>query len=1114
MDEIMKQMLFYHRLSLLCLTGMLIFMGITAILYKKENMKTVLEYFWRNRKKKMVWIIFLLCTLFAAGGAMQTEAEEVTKSEESEGPEVTPAVLEAFFIGNDTEEIEYTAQPVEIFMTIRCDGEQFQTAKTALEYRKEGETVWNKIEIDLLQWETVEEDLFAVSLLFNGDEAVECAFELRAAYEDQIGGALVLGEAVEEPVKRLVIDQKKPVLKTIYRDEKGEVLELLSYYPKAEEITAEFQVTEPFLDEEKTQIRVLNYDRKENLRKEETVSLENGVGIIQISVDGHYRVEAKIVDKAGNTTVQDFQFGIDRTPPENPEIIYRTENDSPLMRKINQLTFGYFAKERLWAYLSMEDPVSGVKSITYSYHDVDKEEKVTETVEMTEEVLKIELPFSFKGMLSLSGEDHQGNVSETVTKIGVVAESENTHESCSAAGTELLTSYDKTPNYYAKDVSLEFWAQDSYSGIASLTYMAGEENSGTISYEEEPEIITEQVKKEVRISAQKQNRNEIPVEFSFTDNAGHQTTVLEELLPKIHIDTIAPRILVVYDNMEAKNEKYYDQKRTATIYVTERNFDPADVEFTISGPEAKIHSWSHEGADGCRESLDPYDTGHNDACVWKCQVEFWQDGEYCFEFSCTDLAGNTGSYGRDEFVIDQTAPQIRVSYDNENVKNEIYYNRPRTAEITIIEENFVPEDVELQLSAVQEGENIALPQLMGWNSQGEIHRAKILYDYDAFFSFDISYTDLAGNVAESYPGDYFCVDLTAPEIQISEVADRSANQGIVSPEIRVTDSNSMKDGIRIELIGWQNGLQMPEMSSAQITNGTIFRLEDFSHTKESDDLYRLTVSAEDLAGNRTEQRIRFSVNRFGSVYALDQRTEKLAGENGTYYTDKEPLITITETNVDSLVFHEIVCSHNGKLKTLRETIDYTVEKNGDDTSWKQYRYCIGAENFSEEGHYTLTIYSEDQAKNVSDNQSGGKQISFAVDRSAPSIVISGAEDGGRYRENSRELRVDVQDNLALKQVRLWLDGEEQVYEGSDLQEKNGILTVTAKGKDQWQTLKLQAIDRAGNLTETETLTFLLTPNIWVQFYNRKPLFYGSIAAGILMTFGGAIYVKKRRKICG
>lgn len=294
-----------------------------------------------------------------------------------------------------------------------------------------------------------------------------------------------------------------------------------------------------------------------------------------------------------------------------------------------------------------------------------------------------------------------------------------------------------------------------------------------------------------------------------------------------------------------------------------------------------------------------------------------------------------------------------------------------------------------------------------------------------------------------------------------------------------------------------------------MTGGEVIRIADFAREKERDDLYRLTVSAMDLAGNVAEQTITFSVNRFGSVYTFDDKTEKLLR---AYYTSQVVPLTVTETNVDTLVHREIICNLNGKLKTLVEGRDYSVRKTGDESSWKQYQYMIPAENFMEEGHYVLTIYSEDRASNISNNQMKGKKIEFAVDRTNPGILISGVEPEGRYREKMREITVDVQDNLTISEVTVLLNKKKLKFNGTEIMENKGIISINAESADDWQTIQVYAADMTGNETYSEELRFLITQNVLIQFYRNTPLFYGSIGliaiSGIFLVLN---YNRKKRK---
>ena len=114
-----------------------------------------------------------------------------------------------------------------------------------------------------------------------------------------------------------------------------------------------------------------------------------------------------------------------------------------------------------------------------------------------------------------------------------------------------------------------------------------------------------------------------------------------------------------YDKNDPVNERFYQEARTATVSIKERNFAADDVEFLVTGTggvRPMIGEWTSEGAE--------------DETVHRCQVTFSEDGEYTFSVKFQDKAGNQAVYDRvDEFVIDQTAPLLTVQWDTEQSQN-------------------------------------------------------------------------------------------------------------------------------------------------------------------------------------------------------------------------------------------------------------------------------------------------------------------------------------------------------------------------------------------------------------------------------------------------------------
>ena len=120
-------------------------------------------------------------------------------------------------------------------------------------------------------------------------------------------------------------------------------------------------------------------------------------------------------------------------------------------------------------------------------------------------------------------------------------------------------------------------------------------------------------------------------------------------------------------------------------------------------------------------------------------------------------------------------------------------------------------------------------------------------------------------------------------------------------------------------------------------------------------------------------------------------------------------LVIHEYNVDTINFSELTVTKDGTARDLEEGTDFTVEEEEADGR-KHYVYTLNREIFTEErqtedgqtetvpsdGHYTITVYSEDEAGNRSSNQrTGGYDSVYYRQHGA---------DGGRDRTGRRTLQ--------------------------------------------------------------------------------------------------------------
>ena len=230
--------------------------------------------------------------------------------------------------------------------------------------------------------------------------------------------------------------------------------------------------------------------------------------------------------------------------------------------------------------------------------------------------------------------------------------------------------------------------------------------------------------------------------------------------------------------------------------------------------------------------------------------------------------------------------------------------------------------------------------------------------------------------------------------------------------------------------------------------------------------------------------------------------------------------------MDEIDAYSIAVDRDGELKNLEEGSEFEVEKTRNEAAWRVNYYHIKSENFAEEGNYDVTITSRDKAANQVNNQTvkksdGALPIEFTIDKTAPTVVVSGIENGGRYMADSRNMMLDVKDNLALDTVSITVgDGEPEIIRAEELREADGIISRPISSSDRYQTVRITAADAAGNVLGQEApgdegvdiiLSVLVTSNIMIQFFMNKPLFYGTIIGLLALLVLILILIKRKRR---
>ena len=859
-------------------------------------------------------------------------------------------------------------------------------------------------------------------------------------------------------------------------------------------------------------------------------------------------------------------FYVDRSTPkvtkfEFSPTVTNNSNNEPVE---NKNAYGYYVNQQTKVTVTADDetdvkPVSGVKEIFYKAVDFNGKTILNESKSVnSNNSISFDVEPNFKGYIYAYAVDIVYNGSEDAKYSGKVAVKAESHpdglvvengemhaESSGITATLPNSSYSANGNsLYSGDITIPVTVTDSYSGIKQIEYsvksnydtqnnqsqtvdIANSVSGSSVggwSFDEKDNNLVTQMSRNITV---KNNSNDIVLTVKLTDRAGNETKIEK----KFSIDKTKPVIDVKYDNNEHTTyggNDYYKADRTATVTVTERNFDKSLVEAAImrnGGRYTTIGGWTHNN-----NTADPDKSTHVAKIVYN------TDGDFTFDIAVKDKAMNSADkFTQQKFTVDKTAPVIDVSFDNNSAKNGNYYKADRTATIKITEHNFNSGSQYVNIPVTAEG--TTAPSVVGWSGSGDDHNATVSFNKDGKYSFTVDYTDLAGNKAVQKKVDSFYIDKTAPEVEITGVADHQAYNGTVAPVVTYRDDNFTDDHdfrfTKIDINGKSDDTSKFDYDTGG--NGVtefIYKYRDFAEVLENDGIYNFTVELSDKAGNSTSKSVTFSVNRFGSTFKASDESKKLIN-NG--YTNAEQDIVIEEINVTPLTKHSVTLAKSGGNSTeLVENTDYTFTSSNNGNEWCKSVYTVNKKNFSDEAAYTVTIMSVDKAKNTNNNRMADSSlsteqknkrecaISFVVDKTSPLVSITGIKDNELYKEASKKVKIVCEDdNLDKSKLFVTLDNK-KLAEGEDytiVDDKDGsiagMLTAEIVLKAETggikENLKVTIGDLAGNTGEKSVDNFILSANIFQRFFANPVLVICTFAGLALVIAAVIFFVAKKRK---
>ena len=352
------------------------------------------------------------------------------------------------------------------------------------------------------------------------------------------------------------------------------------------------------------------------------------------------------------------------------------------------------------------------------------------------------------------------------------------------------------------------------------------------------------------------------------------------------------------------------------------------------------------------------------------------------EVKLTDRAGNV-STKVETLSIDKTKPTIKIEYDNNNHTTHNgteFYKANRTATITVTERNFSPEDV---ISKITNTDNV-IPQITGWtthnvangeNPDGTTHTATVVYASDGDYTFDIAFTDMAGNKADKVAQHKFTVDKTIPTINVSFDNNSAKNNNYYKADrtatITVNEHNFNAQDVKVNIsaTGADNSTAATAPSvSSWTSNGNI-------HTATvkfaNDGKYAFDVNYTDLADNAAKENVvtTFYVDKTAPAVKISNVENESANSGNV-----APVINLSDNNYsgDYVLTLTRVDIEAKKTDVTNDFVSTVVPTSN---TGAVVTYANFASDEVNDGIYVLNAALTDKAGNSSNDT-----ITFSVNR--------------------------------------------------------------------------------------------------------------------------------------
>ena len=688
------------------------------------------------------------------------------------------------------------------------------------------------------------------------------------------------------------------------------------------------------------------------------------------------------------------------------ELTVKIDKEAPIVTdlKINELSFleKIFSKESAKVTVTVEDSASGISEIAlYSFtngvyklikdsNDNDCNKTYSGNNPSSE---KVEFSISEStSNIAVYTRDALGNSKYTTTGGNIIID-ENAPTVEINAGKPVYSDSETEVNYFNSYPTATVTVTEENFAADKTTISVTDFNGNAVDSSVSKDFTVNGYKysKTVELKAD----GDYKITAASTDLAGNTTTKTY----KMSVDTTKPDISISYDRAadnQTESVKYYKNAVSATITVTEHNFDTANS-------VVKVTDANGNPVDESAYSIGNWVAGKNDK--YSINVSLKAEANYKIAVTAKDVAVH---FSKAEYfaTVDNTAPTCEITYSADPVKvllHEITLGLlfKDTVTVTVKASDTTSGVAGIKYSIVEE-----FPDGEPESNVIETKSDTVSFDVNAVFRGKIVVTvtdrsqndytavnsDFVKNVGELPDGNYnevtLAVDESTQEISdIILIPDENVSiaengkfiNGAVTAEFKITDVFFVDSDVKVNIKKTDENGQTTDVTPD--INWTSDGLENTADIKLTDDGdYMITVDYTDGLGNKASQKsAKFTIDKTAPVITsvtYDKSANCVSSKTGISYFSADAVtatVKIKEHNFDAENSVITVLPESKKVKASEWT---PVEGEAD-----VYSATV---TFTEDENYSFSINSKDYAN----NQAAQVDKLVTLDDVAPTVTVT------------------------------------------------------------------------------------------------------------------------------